>query len=272
MATYNPTATFHSSSTVQTNGQVSDATLLQQAGTDALDNYAYLCGDRSNTGVRRLGSVATLIALKNLDTPGMPNPEVRDEDFIFVESLRALYQYDQGSSVSGDNYSVVTPTSSTGRYLRVGNLPQSTTVSVSAAGTDFFGLFSSTDLPTPDFATGYLTSNANDTATVSVRLGGFNAGDVLTGANISCVTASATVSATDVMVYAITPGTTNTVTLLGTANLTGPLSTITNLTFGSPYTFQTGDTVQVVVAFGGGIGNWTLRNAKVNATRSYITE
>lgn len=270
MATYNPTATFHTSSSIQTNGQVADATSLAQAGADALDNVAYLTGDRQNTGVRRIGSVSNLLALKNLDTPDMFAPEIRDEDFIFVESIRALFQYDYTSVATGDNYSVVTPNSGTGRYLRTNNLPASTTMAWTVAGSEFWAQVDPAHLPTYDMQNGTLSRNPNDTATFQAGISGPQDGDVLTSVTLLLET-TGTPGDTDVEVLAFRPADPTTITTLGTATYADPVTSAQTITFGTPYTFQAGDRIVCNVDFGGGTGTWVLSWVTLNGTRNFIT-
>lgn len=267
--TYTPSATWHNTSTQQANGDVSDAAVLQQAGQYAQDGLAYLTGSNTRTQVSRIQTCTDLTALKAIGSS-----DRRDLDFCVLDTANGerLYKFDSGSSSTGDDYAVVTPASGTGRWHMVGAKPKSTSKTWGCAGSAFFGVFDGSNLPTVDFSAGTFQSNANDTAVVSVRLEDFNAGDVLSSLKV-LATSSGTPGSTTITAYVCTPGdSSNTMTTLGTSTITQPKSTVTTITFGTPYTMDAGDSVQIVIDYGGGTGTWTISNARLFGTRSYITE
>lgn len=267
--TVTPSATWSNTSSEQQNGDVADATVLQATGKAALSNIAYLTGSNTRTQVSRIQTCTDLTALKAIGTS-----DRRDMDVCIIDTANGerLYKFDSGSSSTGDDFAVVTPASGSGRWHLVGARPASTSKTWSLAGSAFFGLFDSNHNPTFTYASGQLQSDANDSPTVQGTFSGFNPGDVLSSAKVLCVS-SGTPSNGTVTVYAVTPGdSSNTVTTLGTATLTQPLSAVTTITFGSPYTFTEGDTIFMTVYLHGGTGTWTLKNARIFGTRSYITQ
>lgn len=267
--TYTPSASWNNTSQYQQNGDVSDGAILQVTGQDALDNIAYLTGSNSRTQVSRIQTCTDLTALKAIGAS-----DRRDLDFCVLDTANGerLYKFDSGSAATGDDFAVVTPASGTGRWHLVNAKPKSTSKIWGAAGSAFFGVFDSANLPTYDFAAGTLASNANDSAVVSLRIADLNVGDVLSSLKVLC-TSAGTPSATDITAYVITPADGgNTVTTLGTANITQPTASVTTITFGTPYTVVEGDSVQVVVSYGSGTGTWTITNARLMGTRSFITQ
>jgi hypothetical protein len=265
--TVTPTATWHNTSLQQSNGDVTDVAVgAAVTGRDAMDNIAYLTGGNTLTQVRREATVADLAALKSLTTQ-------RDQDYFVLDSNKRKYQFDSGSSATADDYSVVQPTSGTGRYiLQSSAVPQSTSKTWSLSGSAFFGLFASSHQPTYTYSTGQIQSNSNDSPTVQGTFSGFNPGDVLSSANVLCVSGGTPGNCT-VTIYVNTPGdSSNTITTLGTATLSQPVSTVTTINFGTPYTYVEGDTVYATVYLSGGTGTWTLKSARIFGTRSYITQ
>lgn len=117
--TYTASATWHNTSQYQQNGDVSDATVLQKTGEDALDNLAYLTGGASNSQIRQEATVADLAALKALTTQ-------RDQDYFVLDSNKRKYQFDSGSAATADDYAVVQPTAGAGRYILINAVPKTT--------------------------------------------------------------------------------------------------------------------------------------------------
>lgn len=112
--TYTPSASaWNSTSRYQENGDTTDATIgAAETGEDALDNLAYLTGGNTESAVRRIATVADLAALKALTSQ-------RDRDYFVLDSNKRLYQFDSGSSATGDDYAVVQPSAGSGRYVLV---------------------------------------------------------------------------------------------------------------------------------------------------------
>lgn len=267
--TYTPSATWHNTTSEQEVGDVSDPAVIFQGGQYAMDNIAYLTGSNTSTQVARLKTETDLTALKAIGTSSR-----RDLDFCVLDIANGerLYKFDSGSSATGDDFAVVTPASGTGRWHLVGAKPKSTSKTWSRAGSSFFGLFSNSHAPTFSFSAGTLQGNANDSTTVQQAFSDFNVGDVLSSAKVLCVSLNDPGSAT-VTIYAVSPGdSSNTVTTLGTATLTKPLSSVTTITFGTPYTIVEGDTVYAAIYLAGGTGNWTLHSVRIFGTRNYITQ
>lgn len=267
--TYTPTATWSNTSTRLANGDAADEPGLSAVGRAALDNIAYLTGSNTRTQVSRIQTCTDLAALKAISPSNR-----RDLDFCVLDTANGerLYKFDAASTATGDDFGVVVPDSGTGRWHLVNAKPKSTSKTWGCAGSAFFGVLDGSNPPTISFSAGTFQSNANDSAIVSVRLEDFNAGDVLSSLKVLC-TSSGTPGSTTITAYVCTPGdSSNTMTTLGTTTISQPVSTVTTITFGTPYTITAGDSVQVVIDYGGGTGTWTISNARLFGTRSYITE
>lgn len=272
--TYTPTATWRSTSTQQANGDVSDATVLQQGGQYAQDSIAYLTGSHDRSQVSRIQTCTDLTALKAIGSSAR-----RDLDFCVLDTANGerLYKFDSGSSSTGDDYAVVTPASGTGRWHLVGAKPKSTTLRRVVAG--FFSIENSGDTVTRTDAAQdvYVTHPA--TGTTRGRFNDLNVGDVISEIElVGFCSAGNTLSVEFFHVALSDGGTSPTVTSLGTLSISGGgVNTTTSSTSAPlPITLSEGDQITFTATFNasGGSGGTTskLRACAINGTRSYITQ
>lgn len=274
--TYTPTASWNNTSQYQQNGDVSDAAVAQLTGEDAMDNIAYLTGANNLTQVRQLSTVADLAALKAVTTQ-------RDQDYITLDSNKRMYQFDSGSAATGDDYSVVQPTSGTGRYiLQSSAVPKSTTHRWVASG--WSGTFSTTvssGLFTIDGGGRPVVTNnsaGGTTITAVFQFNDFNLGDVISQLEISgtLTNAAADVTATFYSLACTSGSSAPTVTTLGTVSSPASAGAFNmQSALGSPVTITAGLSVLVSVDLTNDAG--TASDAKLyfvalDGTRSYITE
>jgi len=270
--TYTPSATWRSTSIQQANGDVSDATVLQQSGQYAQDSIAYLTGSNTRSQVSRLQTCADLTALKAIGTS-----DRRDLDFCVVDTANGerLYKFDSGSSSTGDDYAVVTPDSGSGRWHLVNAKPKSTTLRRVLAG----ALCVSDDTVTRGTAEQDMQVFHPNTATCWGSITGFNVGDVVSEIEVAFrCSASNTLSVIFYHVASADGGTTPTVTTLGTISLSGGgVDTTTSSSSAPlPVTMAEGDQITFKATFdaSGGSGGTSskLRWCAINGTRSYITQ
>ena len=272
--TYTPSASWNNTSQYQQNGDVSDATILQVTGEDALDNIAYLTGSNIRTQVSRIQTCTDLTALKAIGTS-----DRRDLDFCVIDTANGerLYKFDSGSSATGDDFAVVTPASGSGRWHLVGAKPKSTTLRRVLAGSVAVELSGNTFSRTDAAQDIYATHPA--TGTVRGRLDNFNIGDVISEIElVGFCSASNTLAVEFFHVASADGGTVPTVTSLGTLSISGGgVATTTSSTASPlPITMAEGDQITFTAAFdaSGGSGGTTskLRWVAVNGTRNYITQ
>lgn len=270
--TYTPTASWNNTSQYQQNGDVADATIAQLTGQDALDNVAYLTGGNTNTQVRQLATVVDLADLKALTSQ-------RDQDYFVLDSNKREYQFDSGSSATGDDYSVVQPTTGGGRYiLQSSAVPKSTSKRWATSGYLYVQLDTSGTVAR-DTTTGHarVTHPNNATLYHSFGSGQFNAGDVISGVEAVLQNGSGCTSVTTVyLVRTAAAGTAPTVTTLATLSGTGLTANITSSSAPLPVTLEAGDQITAVTVLNtsGGSGGTTSTVVWVAlvGTRSYITE
>lgn len=276
--TFNPSATWHTTSQYQENGDPSDATVgAAVTGEDAMDNLAYLTGDKANTQVRQLGTVADLTALK-----AVASGSRRDQDYLFLDSNKRLYQFDSASAATGDDYSVVQPSSGTGRWILCASaVPKNTTkrwVVSAVAMTNSTAAGNFTD-PTP--ASGRVLFNGSN-CKAWAEFEGFNAGDVISEIEV-CGNANVgggggNIAATFYQVSAADGATSPTVTSLGTVTITAGTGNAAQQSTAAPLpiTIPDGTSAYKVVAEVsmtlGGPDSVYLYWVALNGTRSYITE
>lgn len=272
--TYTPTASWNNTSSYQQNGDVSDATVLQLTGQDALDNLAYLTGLNTLDAVRRISTVADLAALKAITTH-------RDEDVIIIEG-GAAYQFDSASAATSDDFAVVTPTAGGGRWKRMSAIPKSTTLRRVIPAVSMVYTHTTGGATGPDDANGRVTSNGGGTATLRGRITGLNAGDVITEiqlvGNANVAGGGNDIVATFYLYQADDGDTSTTVTTLGT--LTIPAGTGASEQAATaaplPITIPEGashDCIHVVITnTSGAVTSNYIYWAAVNGTRASITE
>lgn len=278
--TYTPTATWGNTGQYQENGDVSDATLLQNTGEQAMDNLAYLTGAYNLTQVRQLATVADLAALKALTTQ-------RDQDYFVLDSNKRIYQFDSGSAATGDDYSVVQPTAGAGRYILAASaVPQTTNkrwvVSGPACSAPLVG---ATSTPVVNLAAAATANIANTdatgaTMTVYANFGTFEPGDILSEIEVvgSLVNAAADVTATFYLISAVDGATAPVVTSMGSVSSPAGAGAFTVSSNVGPYTVPaaTGNyTVVASIVLTGVAG--TSQDAKlswvaINGSRAYIRE
>lgn len=268
--TYTPTATWGNTGQYQENGDVSDATLLQNTGEQAMDNLAYLTGAYNLTQVRQLATVADLAALKALTTQ-------RDQDYFILDSNKRIYQFDSGSAATGDDYSVVQPTAGAGRYILAASaVPESTTrrwviSALDMVQEDVAGLAVWND------AAQRLEDSDSQNALIRGQFGPFNAGDVITSIECAGRNSGGTLTATFYQSTNNSGATSPTIVALGTLTLnSGANQAVTSSAAPLPITIPGGSSscmVNVVVDFQAGAGDVVyLYWCALNGTRSYIRE
>lgn len=278
--TYTPTATWANTSTYQQNGDVSDATVLQQTGQDAMDNVAYLTGANTNTQVRQLATVADLAALKALTTQ-------RDQDYFILDSNKRKYQYDSASAVTADDYAVVQPTSGGGRYiLQSSAVPETTAKRWVVPGPACSApLVSATSLPAVNLAGAATANIANTDATgaamtVYATFNDFSPGDVISEVELvgSLVNSTADITATFFLISAVDNATAPVVTSMSTRTSPVAAGAFTTSASVGPYTVPAATGHYSVVAeivltnTAGTSEDAKLNWVALNGSRTYIRE
>lgn len=262
--TYTPSATWHNTSQYQENGDTTDAPTAQDGGFKALDNIAYLTGGNTSDAVSRVQVTNSVATLKLIGSSAR-----RDRDTCMIDGSGVVYLFDSGSSATGDDYSVVTPATGTGRWILQANaVPQSTTIKRTLYGINFTGYdVSNVGVAwSIDVSTMTLGLYHNGNYTVYGMIHDFNAGDVLS--TIDFTETDESTNVTTLTAYHVTSS--GTVTNLGNRTTTG------TITLSPTVTWATGDTLifsaNLDASSGSGGTRARLTKVVVNGTRSYIRE
>ncbi len=276
--TYTPAATWSNTSQYQQNGDVTDATIAQVGGQDALDNLAYLTGSNSRSQVSRVQTCTDLAALKAIAAA-----DRRDLDFCVLDTSTGerLYKFDSAGAGTGDDYAIVTPNAGTGRWHLVNVQPKSTTLrrvisAVAMTNESAGGAFT-----TPDAANGRL-SHTGSQLDVWCQFQGFNAGDVISEIEVAgrtnLGTAGGTITATFYLIEADDGDVVPTVTSLGAVVIAAGQPNTATQANGAPLpiTIPAGAdrdviAVHIVMAMGAADQEYLFWVA-INGTRAYITE
>lgn len=253
--TYTPSDTQRTSCQIQEAGDVAQAAVIQQGGEYALDMIKFLTGPPMN-GIRKVDRFSTLTLLRNL-------VDMRDNDMVFLESTGSCYWYDIASTATHDGYSVISPFSGTGRWFRVGGVPQTTSQSIVYMGTE---MVVGVDVPV-DTVNGSWEQGGSITTGICHDLDGILPGDVLTGlaCNIEKNSSPSPLTLYLVAQQAGSPGTTTTILSTQTVSATG------TATYSFSHTVAAGERIRLIVQPGGSTGSWTWYSHTLSYTRSYIT-
>lgn len=273
--TYTPAASWNNTSQYQQNGDVTDATIAQLTGQDALDNIAYLTGSNTRTQVSQLQTVADLAALK-----AVAAADRRDQDYCLLDTANGerLYKFDSSSAGTGDDYAIVTPNAGTGRWHLVNAKPKTTTLrkQVQATAMPFTQTATGT---TRDMANGRIVNSGGGTTTLYCEFEGLNLGDAISGiefaGNANVAGGGYNIVATFYRIAQASGATTPTITALGTLTITAGTgnSAQTSAAAPLPITIVAGDVVCCeIVGTSGAPTSGYVYWAAVNGTRSYITE
>ena len=183
--TFTPTQTFSATGSYQENGDVSDATVLQDVAEKTMSNVAFLLGSASGAtpqAVRKIATVDDLAALKAIAAA-----DRRDRDYCVLDSNKRIYQFDSASAATGDDYAVVTPAAGTGRWiLDASAVPATTTKTWCRLGIEALNEFDITR-GARGIALGISTWDASCTGTsifVTFDQQDFNPDDVVTSVTI----------------------------------------------------------------------------------------
>ena len=278
--TFTPTQTFSATGSYQENGDVSDATVLQDVAEKTMSNVAFLLGSASGAtpqAVRKIATVDDLAALKAIAAA-----DRRDRDYCALDSNKRIYQFDSASAATGDDYAVVTPAAGTGRWiLDASAVPASTTLRRLSSALAW-------TLPVGDIT--IVASGANGrilqgggSAYIDVwgtEFTDLNPGDIITSielaGNANVGGGGANIVAVFYKVVAALAATTPTVTVLGTLTIAAGAGN-TNTTANAaplPITIASGEKIVVVITCDtqGGAKQVYHYWVAINGTRSYITE
>ena len=265
--TYTPSATWHNTSQYQENGDSIDAPTAQDGGFAAQDNIAYLTGGNTSDAVSRIQVTTSVATLKLIGSSAR-----RDRDTCMIEGSGVVYLFDSGSSATGDDYSVVTPATGTGRWILQANaVPESTSVRDIITGADLTAKgINITDVSYALYGGSRVVHPSGPEDIYGSFGSHFNSGDVLTSLDVYlAVTGGATISVL-VEHYRYSGAGAPTRTTLATITTSG------NTVLGTPVTWSKNDRIFVTATLdgsGGGAGDTAyLYWIAANATRSYIRE
>lgn len=275
--TYTPAATWSNSSSYQQNGDVTDATVAQLTGEDALDNIAYLTGSNTRSQVSRIQTCTDLAALKAIAAA-----DRRDLDFCVLDTSTGerLYKFDSAGAGTGDDYAIVTPNAGTGRWHLVGAATKTPTLRRAIFAVSMDAVTAGGAAVARDFANGRVSFNGS-THTFRCQFQGFNAGDVISEIEVcgrTNVGGNPTIDAVFYLYEADDGDTAPTITTLGTASIAAAQPNTATQVNGAPLpiTIPAGPDRDIIVveitctaaAPDTGYLYWVA----LNGTRTYITE
>jgi len=106
---------------------------LPTIGAPTLDDDLVTLGYADSHYTQGKEAVADVAALKAIPNSG--DTARVDRDVVFVDSKNALYQFDSGASDTGDDNLVITPTSGSGRWIKLAKSSEHITNLGSSGGT-----------------------------------------------------------------------------------------------------------------------------------------